>query len=436
MSSFFGLRFCVEPTRAQLAALNSGDGKKRAPTKSISALPVSRAVITPTFFATRENIPHLPHFGHLLAILAGYAVGVLFEDMASCVFPSMFSDSHVWWLAIFCVAFAVTESMRVCTELDSPSAPLIAALIAALLSLAAIAHGDLLHLANFDIAFDAFTRSALALLESRLHLRDSANLAARLALLAQLSTAAVAAALVAAAYFPATRFASLDFSMLLAQRAPRIDPWTLPPRRRFAIVLVALDYLLPSIALVLWYYNRASSTTLALLFIASILRLTIARFRLQLHLDTALDHFRAFWTERAVIGIVPAGDRLRYFVANNAYELTTIGISAIVSPISTIALALAVKRNGGLRLGLCPFPAVSTPTDSQIFVREILGFLLCVNVAAYLVFAAATVVALIVESVLDRRRLSKLDTKTVRPLSNSERRKQRRMMAHSVAKRT
>lgn len=367
-------------------------------------------------------------------MLIGFATGIIFEDICACLFPVLFRDSHLWWLAIFAVVLAIVESLRVSFTLHSRIAPAFVAATAALVALAAVAAGDLPRLAAFETARDAFTRAVRALLIARLDLSaiEAARFASRIALGAQLLTATLAGGLSAAALFPAVRFARLDYAMVTAGRAHR-DPWSLPTRRWFAFALMAADYTLPAAALALWPVRRASTSVLALLGASALVRIVAVRQRMQLHLDDAVGHFRAFWAERAVIGVVPAGDRLKYFVAHNSYILTSLAMAAIVNPVITIVLALTVKRNGGARIGICPGGAHRELADAQIVVREVVGFLLWVSMATYLLFAAATALYLAVSGMLDGKG-AKLEKTTVRPLRNSERRRQRRNLQAGVDK--
>lgn len=416
---FFGLRFCVEPSKNQLAQLVTKKGA------SIASLPVTRVPLTPTFFATEAEIPHLQSFDHLLAILIGYVCGVIFEEVTTCLWPFAFKDSHVWWLAIAAIIFSSSEAIRVCVRLESSVAPLVAGVASSLAALAAIVRND--------VAFDAFARAAKQFLENRLDMPsdEAVQFSGRLTLLSQIGVAATAGLLSAACLFPALHFARLDAEMITEQRrdpiARKSDPFALNPRGILAIILVVADYSLPIANFTARIAGfRVVGPSLILLFLASIVRLIATRMRLQLHLDGAVDAFRSFWVERPAIGLIQAGERLRFKVWHKAWTLTAVAFAAIANPVAVLALLLATKRNGGVQLGVCPLSASKQVSDGQIFVREIGVFLATFATGAYMLYSSLAAVYMVVSSLFEGKTPN--DGKTVRPLSSSEKRKQRRNM--------
>jgi len=425
---FFGLRFCVEPSRAQLAALLTKKGST-----SVASLPVQRIPLTPAFFATEDvNIPYLQSFDHLLAVLVGYICGVVFEEVTSCFWPSTFRDSHVWWLALFAIVFSSSEAIRVCGSLESYTSPLIAGAAGTLVALGGVV--------RLDTAFDAFTRVAKSICIEKLQLsiEDADQISGRLALLLQILTAITAGSIAAASLFPALHFARLDVKMLKEQRrdplARKNDPWALSPRGTFAVFLVAVDYAVPLAVLTAAFLGFGSlSAQLITLFISSMVRFVALRMRLQLHLDSAVEAFRDFWVERPTVGIIPAGDRLRYKVAHKAWSMTAVAFAAIANPVTTISLVLATKRNGAVSAGLCPINretfAALAESDTAVFVREISTFLATFATGAYLLWAGLGGTYILVSGIFEGRSAAAAkEGKNVRPLSNSEKRKQKRSM--------
>lgn len=425
---FFGLRFCVEPSRAQLAALLTKKGST-----SVASLPVQRIPLTPAFFATEDtNIPYLQSFDHLLAVVIGYTCGVVFEEVTSCLWPSTFKDSHVWWLALFAIVFSSSEAIRVCGSLESYTSPLIAGAAGALVALGGVV--------RLDVAFDAFTRVAkdICVEKLKLSVEDADQISGRLALLVQILTAINAGALAAAALFPALHFARLDVKMLKERRrdplARKNDPWALSPRGIFAVFLVAFDYALPFSALTAgWLRIGNLSGQLITLFLSAVMRFVALRMRLQLHLDSAVEAFRDFWAERPALGIIPAGDRLRYKVAHKAWSLTAVGFAAIANPVAVISLVLATKRNGAVSAGLCPVHrdtfAALAESDTAVFVREISAFLAAFATGAYLLWGWLGASYILISGIFEgRSSAAAKEGKNIRPLSSSEKRRQKRNM--------
>ncbi len=383
--------------------------------------------LTPAFFATEAEIPHLQSFDHLLAILVGYVCGVIFEEVTTCLWPFAFRDSHVWWLAVAAVVFSCSEAIRVCIRLESSVAPLVAGAASTLAALAVVV--------RHDSAFDAFSGAANKFLQDRIEMpADEALLfSGRLTLLTQIAVAVLAGVLSAAAVFPALHFARLDAQMIAEQRRDTLerksDPFALNLRGMLTIVLVAADYALPLAYLTARVAGfRPVGSPLVLLFLGALVRLVATRVRLQLHLDGAVEAFRAFWVERPAIGLIQAGERLRFKVWHKAWTLTAVAFAAIANPVAVLALVLATKRNGGLGLGLriCSAGASNEITDGQLFIREIGTFLVTFASSAYLLYSVLGATYMAVSSLFEGK-IPK-DGKTVRPLSSSEKRKQRRNM--------
>lgn len=463
---FFGLRYVVEPSRAQLASLAATGmqgaiqamatagrgGKKAAAVKkaketaakpSITSLPISRAVLTPAFFATEEEIPHLQHFDHLLATTIGYVVGVTFEEISLHYFPNLFGETHIWWLAVFAVVFAMAESLRICFEHESAVAPLIVAAASALIALGLIAAGDLGRFIHFDKAFGWLTmRAGQTFLEKLDYDLETANvLAGNVTLTMQVVVAVSAGAAVAASLFPAFCFARLDYALfsdfVRSDDARKQDQYALGPRRLGDVLLVALDHLLALAATTAWLLSPRDAAgvyggwRIGLLLMCSFARFLCLRLRLQLHLDSAIDAFRAFWREKAALGVVQAGERLKDFVAHKAVHVSTIAMAGIVSPVIVTVLALTAKRSGGISFGV--FKAPEGTVIPRPFVRELAGFVAVAHLASYSCFVLVGWIYIALTQAFDPLRAQR-DQKVMQPMTSSERRRRRRNMEAAAQK--
>lgn len=421
--------------------------KSAAALGNFKALPVVRSVVTPAFFDTKQYIPYLQQFDHLLAVVTGYVVGVLFEEIATCFFPSTFVESHTWWLAASALVFAIFESWAICAKSISRTAPLIIAALAALFSLALIAAGELGNFVRFHTAFEALDSTVNTLMVQTLdmHNTTAASVAPKISLLIRVLTALLAGTIAAASMYPALQFSRIDYNMhsayVQSDEILEDDPFALPRPRPVAMLLVTLDYVLPCIVLLLWStslrteeHSKSLTTSasayashrLVLMLLCVAVRLLCARIRLQRYLDTAIDAYRAFWSDKSVRGLVPAGDRLKLQVVSVAYNLTMMGMASIVSPVMTLALALAAKRNGAVRLGICPVRHTAVATNQNVFIREIVGFLAWMSVLSYALFSLLSLLYLVVTKALDPSHLRR-EKKVQPPLKSSERRRQRRL---------
>lgn len=455
----FGLIYCLEPSRPQLEAISrlsgpstssnttSNPAKRKTkpqaqtapkPKLTASSLTVRRTILSATFFSSEAEFPHHRQLDHLLTLCCGFFASYAFEEAASCFFPTLLANSRSTYVAVFCVAFAVIEALRISLGMASGRLLLVLGGMAWLVASFLIMGGDFATFVHFDQAFGRLTDSMSALLKGRLAYDDAAALlyARRVAVGARLFVALAASFISTSVAAPARYFSRLDYGLFCEYRDDemdrRDDPYYLGKPTQFTILKVALDYVIPASVVFLWCVNPREdgwfgSWRLLALIACVLVRFFTVRIRLQGYLDSAIDAYRSFWTEKSMTNIVEAGKRISVKVISNSYFLLLITSAYVAPAVIPLMLIFVAKSDGAVQFGVCPVASSRELSPLTVFVREIAAFLAWWSIASYTLFATLSLCYECLVQVLDpgaRERGIKLPP----PSSSSERRKQKRMM--------
>lgn len=315
--------------------------------------------------------------------------------------------------------------------------------VGTVLALALIANGDSNSFFMLDSAFANIHAWAEHVHVERLSLEVSSapRYARTFTTIARVGTAFMAGLLFTSTAVPARRFSNLDYEMrsryLRDEEESKADVYALPKPSQLLMVMLALDYVLPVLALTTFLFGRPADAlepfdpARVCYFVGAVsLRILLTRVRLQAYLDSAVTQFRNFWMERRTSpgGDVEAGQRLRTRVVTTYYYISTLGSLYTFGPVVGLMLSLIAKRSGGLSLGICDDPASAVERMSlTVAAREIFSFLAWYYFAAYALFSTLSFgFDALVEWAEPPPPLSATDGGSSEGMSSSERRKLRR----------
>lgn len=275
--------------------------------------------------------------------------------------------------------------------------------IGTVLALALIANGDSSSFFMLDSAFANINAWAQHVHVERLSLdaTTAPQYAHTITTIARVGTALMAGLLFTSTAVPARRFSSLDYELrnryVRDDDESNADVYALPKPSQFLMAMLALDYLLPILALATFLFGRPTDALepfdpyrICYFAGAVSLRICLTRVRLQAYLDTGVTQFRNFWLERRSSpgGDLEAGQRLRTRVVTVYYYISTLGSLYTFGPVVGLMLSLIAKRSGGLSLGICNDPASAVERMSlTVAAREIFSFLAWYYFAAYTAFS-------------------------------------------------
>lgn len=397
-----------------------------------------RAKVGAAFFSSEAEFPHHKQLDQLMTLCCGYLAAYAFEVAVGCFYPKLLTNSRSAYVAVFGVAFAVVEALKISLGMASGRVLLVLAGIAWMVASFLIMGGDFTNFVHFDQAFGGLMQSVSALLSERFTYDEAAALllARRLAIGARLFVALVASLLSTSLAAPARYFSRLDYGLYREYREDEMDhqddPYYLGKPNPFTILKVALDYVVSAVVVFLWCVNprkdgRFGSWRLFALMVCVFVRFVSMRIRLQSYLDSAIDAYRSFWAEKSITNAVEAGKRTSVKVISNSYFLALVTMAYVVPMIIPLMLLFVTKLDGAVQLGICPAFALREQPPITVFMREITAFLAWWSIASYTLFAAVSLCYESVAHILDpgmRERGMKLPP----PSSSSERRRQKRMM--------
>lgn len=463
----FGLIYCLQPAGDQLEAIMKASssaqpsqpaqsGKKRGkpiPAKPSAATPktklsaaslsVRRNLLTETFFSSEAEFPHHRELDHLMAICCGYFAAHAFEETVGCFYPHLLANKRSAYVAVFGVGFAIVESLRISVGMTSVRIMLILGGMAWLVALFLISGGDFVSFIRFDEAFAGLGQFVISTLTGPLMLDETtANVyAGRAAMMGRLFVATVAALISASVAAPARYFSKLDYELHLEYREEehihRDDPYYLGRPTAFTMLKIALDYVVPALALFMWCVSPRGTGPygawrIMVLLACVYVRFATLRIRLQAYLDGAVDGYRSFWAEKSVSNAEEAGRRTTIQVIRNSFYLIMITMVYVSPAVISLLLACVAKLDGAVSMGICPVGSSKVVQPNEIFAREVAAFLSWWCIASYLSFACISIAYEAVVNTIDpaaRDRRVKLPPAS----SSSERRKQKRMMRQGTA---
>lgn len=455
----FGLKYCLEPDRAQLAAIakasstsktgSSGNATKKKgkqsnskPKITVAALAVRRGKLDESFFPENADFPHHRELDHLMAICCGYLAAYLFEDILSCFYPNLFANRRSIYVALFGVGFATFQAWKISVTLTSMRMMLMVLGAAWLIALFVLSAGDYTNFIKFDQAFSALKTTVTDILGDKFGMEEAiaSKYAWRVAMFSRLLVASAAAFIAASSAVPARRFSKLDYGLHLQYRQDdatmQEDPYTLGRPTAFTMLKIALDYVLPFLTAFLWTVSPRGTESYGAWRILSLISCVVVRFaslrmRLQAYLDGAIDAYRKFWVEKTASNTMEAGRMTSFQVIGTSYYLIMIAMAYVAPACMPLLFALVAKLDGGICSGLCPTKTNEMTHSFELFAREVAGFLSWWTLTSYTAFAT---MSLIVEFLLDiidpgaRDQGGKLPV----PTSSSEKRRQKRMMQEQM----
>lgn len=472
--SFFGLKYCVEPTPPRTAAdvsahltskkpSTSGNNVTSKKTKSDNRKttararenekqtkdtafmqPILRATINENLFLSDLELPRHIEFDHILGMTVAVLTSFFAEECFLCFFPeSKAIASQIQWFAALIVAVSLVELAQISVSVSSISFCVVCGVIGFVFALGIIANGDSTSFLLLDSAFANLKTYCEYILVERLAYgeSDSAQFASRISFWSRFGCAVMAGLLSACLATPARKFARIDFDLYKRYRQEdadlQNDPYALSKPSHWIVLALSLDHVIPLIALSSFTFGRSNDSSvpypfarLILLLIAFAMRVGLARVRFQSYLDSAISAFRDHWrdgrgNER---DSTQAEQRLRIRVVSTYYFLPTIGCLYVCSPIVGMMWALAAKRSGSVGFGLCRMP-ISIPDHSlHVAAREVFGFFAWYTMAVYSFFSITSIALDVLMYYIDGR----LDDSTPMsgtPGSGSQRRRLRRTQA-------
>jgi Predicted transmembrane protein 161AB len=466
-TSFFGLYFCKEPTPNQLAALavareqsagnvpvrTVGKGKKKVSKAKVastpknedkpdgSLLPLIRAKVQAEMFLAETELPKVVEFDHILGMSLAYLMSYLAEEFFLCYFPdSTVVASQIQWFAALILCMGLWELASMSISMSSVTVWAGIGIVSAVGALATIANGDTVYLFQLDSGFGGLKAWIEFMLIERFSVGELKALrhALRFTTAARVLVSLLGGGLAACLAVPARRFARYDYD--LYQRYRRNDedisedPYTLPRPTHWVILGLALDHILPLVALGSFVTAKPHvpepsfrPLSLALMTAALVLRLGLGRIRLQAYLDGAINAFREFSEERSG-KILEAGRNVRVRTLSTYYFLPTVGCMYTCGPIITLMLALTAKRSGNMTFGLCRLPKSVAPVNLHQSSGEIIGFLAWFAMSAHSLFSF---LSLGLDALLDYAdpATKRADNAPGRTFKASTRRRLRRMQA-------
>ncbi|KAI0562004.1 Transmembrane protein 161A/B [Gracilaria domingensis] len=450
----FGIKYCVEPEKTHLEAIAQAVNKGSQPAKkkgkqssagskiTVSALPVRRGKITAAFFPTESEFPHHRELAHITGILCGYLAAFLFEDVVGCFFPNLLANKRSVYVAFFAIAFSLYELYVISTSLTSRRAMIALTAASWMVSIFILSAGDFQHFIKFDKAFASLRSEVEALLVDRVGLDFSKahGYARNAAIGARVFVSAFAALIAASSAVPARRFSRIDYDLNLQYRMDiaehQNDPYSLGPPTPLTMIRIALDYAVPLLTAFLWAVTPRDEDTysgwrIMALLLCVVIRMSMARIRLQGYLDGAIDAYRRFWTEKSVNGVLEAGRQCSFQVIGTSFYLMLITVAYIAPSVITLLLALVAKHDGGLRMSFCRPMEVAHGMQLDTFFHEVAGFLAWWSMASYALFASLSILSEFLIDFVDpsgRDRRKKLPTAT----SSSERRREKRLVQERI----
>lgn len=459
----FGLEYCLEPDRDQLAALAEATASQKNPQQvkkkgknaakpasssskpkiSVASLAVRRTTLRETFFSTESEFPHHKQFDQLWTVCCGYLAAHLLEDMLSCFFPDLLANRRSGYVGALAVLIATYEVWSISVELMSLRVMLALFSISWVFAMFLSSAGDFDYFIKFDQAFDGLRTSVTETLVSRFAVeRVVADGYGRTATIATRFLITTVAAFIAASFAaPARRFSRLDYDIHLLYRRDeaeeREDPYALPRPKVTTMIIIALDYVFPLLVLFLWCTTPRGdvfgSWRVYALIACALIRLAGVRARLQQYLNAVIDSYRKFWADRSAMGVAGAGRAVAMQVIGNSFYLIMIAMAYVAPAIIPLVLSLMAKLDGGVASGLCPIKAAEIESPFQVFARETAAFLSWWSIASYVFFSC---ISLLVEIAVDYLEPGKRDVNGKLPVatSSSEKRKEKRILEERMAR--
>lgn len=449
----FGLKYCVQPDKNDLAAIteatNKGSqtGKKKGRQLSstsktskitVTALPVRRGKINQAFFPAEAEFPHHRALAHVTGIVSGYLAAFLFEDIMGCLFPGLLSNRRSFYVAFFAIGYAVYEAIKISIGLTSLRFVVALAGASWIVALFIVSAGDFNHFIKFDKAFAALSNEVTIIFREVIDLEPekSVRYATITSLVVRILVTIVAALIAASTAVPARRFSRIDYDLNLQYRMDeadrRNDPYALAPPTPRTMMHIALDYVAPLAIAFLWAVgprddDSYSGWRLIGILLSVAVRFSMARIRIQGYLDGAIDAYRRFWTEKSVNGVIEAGRNCSFQVMGTSFYVMLITMAYVAPSLLPLVFALVAKHDGGFRPGFCRGDLLEDERLMNTFFREIGGFFAWWSLASYAAFGT---ISLLTEFLVDfvdptgRERRGKLPVAT----SSSEKRRERRLL--------
>ncbi|PXF47199.1 hypothetical protein BWQ96_02974 [Gracilariopsis chorda] len=453
----FGLKYCIEPDKNDLAAIaeatNKGlqPGKKKGRQSSstskstkitVTALPVRRAKIDHAFFPSEAEFPHHRELAHVTGIVCGYLAAFLFEDTMGCFFPGLLSNRRSVYVALFAVGFAVYEALKISISLTSKRVVIALAGASWIVALFGVSAGDFSNFIKFDKAFTALSEEVTIVLRDVMDFEpEKVELyATSMTVFVRILVTVVAALIAASTAVPARRFSRIDYDLNLQYRMDeadrRNDPYALGPPTPLTMMRIALDYVVPLGTAFLWAVSPRdedfySGWRLIGILLCVAVRFGMARIRIQGYLDGAIDAYRRFWAEKSVNGVVEAGRNCSFQVMGTSFYVMLITMAYVAPALSPLIFALVAKHDGGFRPGFCRSGLLDNDRLTDTFYREIGGFLAWWSLASYATFATVSLLSEFLVDFIDptgRDRRGKLPVAT----SSSEKRREKRLLQERI----
>lgn len=392
----FNLIYTLQPTTADLQALSTN---KKASSLTTSSLPVRRLQISAQFFSASTDLPHHKHLSHLLSLFIAFLSAYLFEDIVSCFFPNLLSNTRSTYVAFFSLAFTLAKALHVSFSLCPPRFLIPLFFLSFLLSTPLVLSRDssFVHLHTSFNTLSSYLTDHFANL-FQMSATSATSLASNITIFSRVVLILLSSLIPTALFAPARFFASLDYTLYKTYTTDLShhsnDPYFLGTPTFFVMFLIILDYVLPLSLLSLSLLIPRPTSSLPVFRLISLcailfLRLATLRIRIQLYLDRAVDYFRDFWVERPTLGVIEAAKRTQSRVLSNWYHICLIVI-AYVSPIVISSVSLLVaKLDGGVTLG---FPLCKTGIQNVTGWGAEMGmFLSWWSMASWTVWATAGV---------------------------------------------